>query len=182
LGAPKAITATAHKLARIVYNLVRYGGEYVKTSEAEYTELMRERLERQLKRRAKELGFEVTKKAEQKVTARCQCHQATDTERVGDNNHMEEPLDPASHRRSPARGRRFYEGVCDEGDGLSGVAKGPEKSGEATVTRHPPQRKFLGRRVFHSPCNNLTSFAVGANQPRSSTCINPPCSAASEDK
>jgi hypothetical protein len=43
---------------------VRYGGAYVKTSEAEYTELMRERLERQLKRRAKELGFEVTKKAE----------------------------------------------------------------------------------------------------------------------
>ncbi len=25
LGAPKAITATAHKLARILYNLMRYG-------------------------------------------------------------------------------------------------------------------------------------------------------------
>jgi transposase len=65
LGAPKAITATAHKLARIVYNLVRFGGAYVKPSEAEYTEQMRERLERSLHRRAKELGFEVVKKVEE---------------------------------------------------------------------------------------------------------------------
>jgi transposase len=64
LGAPKAVTATAHKLARIVYALVRFGGEYVKKSEAEYTEQVRGRLERQLKRRAKELGFEVVKAAE----------------------------------------------------------------------------------------------------------------------
>lgn len=64
LGAPKAITATAHKLARIVYHLVRYGGEYVKQSEAEYTEQMRQRLERSLHRRAKELGYEVVKKTE----------------------------------------------------------------------------------------------------------------------
>jgi transposase len=33
LGAPKAITATAHKLARIVYNLMRYGMAYVKQTE-----------------------------------------------------------------------------------------------------------------------------------------------------
>jgi len=64
LGAPKAITATAHKLARIVYHLVRYGGAYAKQTEAEYAEQMRERLERQLHRRAKELGYEVMKKAE----------------------------------------------------------------------------------------------------------------------
>ena len=64
LGAPKAITATAHKLARIVYHLVRFGGAYVKRTESEYAEQVRERLERQLKRRAKELGFEVRKKAE----------------------------------------------------------------------------------------------------------------------
>ena len=29
LGAPKAITATAHKLARIIYCMLRYGQEYV---------------------------------------------------------------------------------------------------------------------------------------------------------
>ena len=59
LGAPKAITAMAHKLARIVYHLVRYGIAYVKQTEAAYAAPVRERLEKQLRRRARELGFEV---------------------------------------------------------------------------------------------------------------------------
>ena len=61
LGAPKAVTATAHKLARIVYNLVRYGAAYVKQTEQAYAEQVRGRLEKQLRRRAQELGFEVKK-------------------------------------------------------------------------------------------------------------------------
>jgi transposase len=61
LGAPKAITATAHKLARIVYNLMRYGAEYVKQTEAAYAQQVHERLEKQLARRAKELGYELKK-------------------------------------------------------------------------------------------------------------------------
>jgi transposase len=61
LGSPKAVTATAHKLARIVYHLMRYGAAYVKQTEAAYAEQVRERLEKQLRRRAKELGFAVTK-------------------------------------------------------------------------------------------------------------------------
>jgi transposase len=59
LGAPKAITATAHKLARIIYNLMRYGAAYVRKEEAAYAEQVRERQEKQLYRRAKELGFKV---------------------------------------------------------------------------------------------------------------------------
>jgi transposase len=59
LGAPKAITAAAHKLARIVYHLVRYGAAYVKRTEEAYAEQVRERLEKQLRRRAKELGYEL---------------------------------------------------------------------------------------------------------------------------
>ena len=59
LGAPKAITAAAHKLARIVYHLVRYGVAYVKKTEEAYGEQVRERLERQLRRRARELGYEL---------------------------------------------------------------------------------------------------------------------------
>src|SRR5207244_3446880 len=59
LGAPKAITATAHKLARILYNLLRYGLAYVKQEEASYAEQVRARLEKQLRRRAQELGFEL---------------------------------------------------------------------------------------------------------------------------
>src|SRR5437764_1862837 len=61
LGAPKAITAAAHKLARIVYHLLRYGVAYVRETEAAYAEQVRERLEKQLRRRARELGYELKK-------------------------------------------------------------------------------------------------------------------------
>ena len=61
LGAPKALTATAHKLARIVYHLMRFGVGYMKQTETAFAEQNRVRQERQLRRRAKELGFAVTK-------------------------------------------------------------------------------------------------------------------------
>jgi transposase len=61
LGAPKAITATAHKLARIVYHLMRGGVAYLKQTEAAYAEQVHQRLEKQFLRRAKELGYEVKK-------------------------------------------------------------------------------------------------------------------------
>ena len=61
LGAPKAITATAHKLARILYNLMRYGLASMKQSEAAYAEQVHQRLEKQLQRRARERGYTVTK-------------------------------------------------------------------------------------------------------------------------
>jgi len=64
LGAPKAITATAHKLARILYNLLRYGLAYTKRDEQAYAEQVRDRLEKSLHRRAKELGYELVKKPE----------------------------------------------------------------------------------------------------------------------
>jgi transposase len=63
LGSPKAITATAHKLARILYHLMRYGEAYVQQAEEAYAEQVRERLEKHLHRRATELGF-VLKKIE----------------------------------------------------------------------------------------------------------------------
>ena len=44
-------------MARIVYYLVRFGLTYVKKQEAAYAQQVRERLEMQLRRRAKELGF-----------------------------------------------------------------------------------------------------------------------------
>ena len=61
LGAPKAITATAHKLARILYNLMRYGEAYMKKEEAQYAQEVNARLEKSLHRRAKELGYELRK-------------------------------------------------------------------------------------------------------------------------
>jgi len=59
LGDLKAITAAAHKLARIIYHLMRYGEAYMKKEEAAYAAEVRARQERQLVRRAKELGFQL---------------------------------------------------------------------------------------------------------------------------
>jgi transposase len=61
LGAPKAITATAHKLARIVYTLIRYGMAYCKRDEEAYAAEVRAKLEKSLHRRARELGFTLMK-------------------------------------------------------------------------------------------------------------------------
>ena len=72
-GAPKAITATAHKLARILYNMMRYGIEYVKKTEADYQEHQRDRQERNLFRRAKQLGYRMEKIGEsEKIDERSQ--------------------------------------------------------------------------------------------------------------
>jgi transposase len=60
LGAPKAITATAHKLARLIYFLVTKGVEYVEIGAKAYEQRYRDRAILSLKRRAKELGFKLT--------------------------------------------------------------------------------------------------------------------------
>ncbi len=43
---------------------MRYGVAYMKREESAYAEQVRQRLEKQLRRRAKELGFEMVRKAE----------------------------------------------------------------------------------------------------------------------
>jgi transposase len=59
LGAPKAITATAHKLARLVYRLLKYGEDYVAQGMAEYEHAYRERALQSLLRKAKALGYQL---------------------------------------------------------------------------------------------------------------------------
>lgn len=61
-GVPKAITATAYKLARIIYQLLQHGAAYVARGLAEYEAAYRERQLRQLKKKAKELGYELTER------------------------------------------------------------------------------------------------------------------------
>jgi transposase len=56
-GAPKAITATARKIAVIYYSMLRYGTEYVEKGQEWYDQQYRSRVERNLRRRAAELGF-----------------------------------------------------------------------------------------------------------------------------
>ena len=57
LGKPAAITATAHKLARLIYSMLRYGTEYVDRGQDYYERAYKERVVQNLTRRAKELGF-----------------------------------------------------------------------------------------------------------------------------
>ena len=56
-GPMKAITATAHKLAKIIYNMLRYGVEYVESGQAYYEEQYRDRMIKNLKRKAAEFGL-----------------------------------------------------------------------------------------------------------------------------
>jgi hypothetical protein len=57
LGAPKAITAMAHKLAVLVYRMLRWGHEYVDKGMQYYEERHREQQIRLLKKRAATLGL-----------------------------------------------------------------------------------------------------------------------------
>ena len=58
-GLAKAITATAYKLARIIYALLKHGMAYVAHGLAAYETAYRERVVRQVKRKAAELGLVV---------------------------------------------------------------------------------------------------------------------------
>ena len=56
-GAPKAITATAHKLARILYRLLKHGHQYVDSYMKEQEERYRQKSIANLKRKAKAHGY-----------------------------------------------------------------------------------------------------------------------------
>jgi transposase len=59
LGAPKAITAMAHKLARLVYRMLKWGHEYVDKGLQYYEERSRFQQIQSLKTRAAKLGLEI---------------------------------------------------------------------------------------------------------------------------
>ncbi len=55
----KAVTAAAHKLARLIYVMLTKGEEYTDQGQQYYEERYRERVVRQLARRARELGMDL---------------------------------------------------------------------------------------------------------------------------
>ena len=62
-GAAKVITATAHKLARIIYSMLRYGQEYVDAGAEYYESQYCRRVLRNAKHRAVQLGYELVPKS-----------------------------------------------------------------------------------------------------------------------
>ena len=63
LGAQAAVTATAHKLARIVYLALKHGLTYVRQSQEEYEARMKEKQIKALRRKARQLGLDIVEKA-----------------------------------------------------------------------------------------------------------------------
>jgi len=59
-GPEQATTATAHKIARIVYHMLKHRQPYNSVSAAEYDKLQHQRELRSLERRAAKLGFTLT--------------------------------------------------------------------------------------------------------------------------
>ena len=59
LGAPKAITATAHKLAIQIYRMLNYGGDYVDKGQKYYEKQSRARVLKNLIIRARQMGYEL---------------------------------------------------------------------------------------------------------------------------
>lgn len=57
LGAPKAITATAHKLARLFYRLWKTAGEYTDPGANYYEQQYQQRMLKNLSKKAQALGF-----------------------------------------------------------------------------------------------------------------------------
>jgi transposase len=63
IGGKGAVTAAAHKLACLVYRMLRHGTEYVRRSLDEYEQKVRAQVERALRRKAAALGFELVRAA-----------------------------------------------------------------------------------------------------------------------
>ena len=59
LGAPKAITATAHKLVRLIYSMLKNGSGYVDRGQDYYEEQYRDRVIKNMRKRAEDMGYKL---------------------------------------------------------------------------------------------------------------------------
>jgi transposase len=69
LGTPKAITATAHKMARLIYAMLTKGTAYVDAGQEYYEQRYRSKIVQNLKRKAQKFGFELIAIDREEVTA-----------------------------------------------------------------------------------------------------------------
>ena len=65
LGGPQAITATAHKLARLIYSMLRYGTAYVDAGQHAYEQQHRDRVLSNLQRKAHTFGYKLVRVEEE---------------------------------------------------------------------------------------------------------------------
>jgi transposase len=62
-GAPKAITATAHKLARLIYAMLKHGQAYVDQGQQAYEQQYQERAVKALRKHAESMGYTLVETA-----------------------------------------------------------------------------------------------------------------------
>ena len=67
LGAPKAITATAHKIARLFYMMLRFGKDYKDIGATYYEEKYRSRIIKNMQMKAAKFGFSLVPSVEQNL-------------------------------------------------------------------------------------------------------------------
>ena len=58
-GAPKAITATAHKLAKLIYRMLKFGKDFVDKGQSYYEARYKEQAVKNMIKRAKQIGYEL---------------------------------------------------------------------------------------------------------------------------
>ena len=62
MGSGKAITAVAHKLARVIYAMLTGRSEYAEQAQDQQAQRYRDKAIRNMRRRAAELGFDLIQK------------------------------------------------------------------------------------------------------------------------
>ena len=67
LGQPKGIVATAHKLALLIYRLIKFGRDYVDIGQEAYEKQYKERTLKRLARKAKEFGMQLVPAIQKEV-------------------------------------------------------------------------------------------------------------------
>jgi len=106
-GQPKAITAIAHKLARLVYRMLRYGQTYVDKGMEHYEQRFRQQRIKWLKKQAMELNLQLVSrhnKHEQflgaaRVSARLPAKDRIEAGTAG-TSMLKDSLTPSSERRT----------------------------------------------------------------------------------
>ena len=67
LGKPKGIVATAHKLALVVYRMLKFGHQYTDIGQERYEQQYKQRFLKRLARKAHDLGFQLVPSPENQV-------------------------------------------------------------------------------------------------------------------
>jgi hypothetical protein len=67
LGTPKGIVAAAHKLAVLVYRMLKFGHLYTDIGQERYEQQYKQRVLQRLSRRAQDFGFQLVPCSEKQV-------------------------------------------------------------------------------------------------------------------